>query len=95
MLWPSLIRKDLCWILSLFIPEFKEEERIAYEETDTQYPVCNYLAELQIRPFTGYQCFLNILSSTYLVVQWLRIYLPMQGTLVQSLVWEDFAHADI
>ena len=24
-----------------------------------------------------------------LVVQWLRIYLPMQGTWVQSLVWED------
>ena len=24
-----------------------------------------------------------------LVVQWLRIYLAMQGTLVRSLVWED------
>ena len=24
-----------------------------------------------------------------LVAQWLRIRLPMQGTLVQSLVWED------
>ena len=23
------------------------------------------------------------------MVQWLRIYLPMQGTLVRSLVWED------
>ena len=26
---------------------------------------------------------------TSLVVQWLRICLPMQGTQVQSLVWED------
>ena len=26
---------------------------------------------------------------TSLVVQWLRIHLPMQGTWVQSLVWED------
>ena len=25
----------------------------------------------------------------FLVVQWLRIRLPMQGTWVQSLVWED------
>ena len=25
----------------------------------------------------------------FLVVQWLRIHLPMQGTWVQSLVWED------
>ena len=24
-----------------------------------------------------------------LVVQWLRIHLPMQGTRVRSLVWED------
>ena len=26
---------------------------------------------------------------TSLVVQWLRIYLPMQETQVQSLIWED------
>ena len=26
---------------------------------------------------------------TSLVVQWLRIHLPVQGTQVQSLVWED------
>ena len=24
-----------------------------------------------------------------LVAQWIRIYLPMQGTWVQSLIWED------
>ena len=24
------------------------------------------------------------------MVQWLRVNLPMQGTQVQSLVWEDF-----
>ena len=28
-------------------------------------------------------------QGTSLVVQWLRIHLPMQGTQVQSLVWED------
>ena len=28
-------------------------------------------------------------NRTSLVVQWLRICLPMQGTKVQSLVWED------
>ena len=27
--------------------------------------------------------------GTSLVVQWLRIHLPMQGTWVPSLVWED------
>ena len=29
------------------------------------------------------------IEGTSLVAQWIRIYLPMQGTLVQSLVWED------
>ena len=28
-------------------------------------------------------------KGTFLVVQWTRILLPMQGTQVQSLVWED------
>ena len=28
-------------------------------------------------------------SGNFLVVQWLRIYLPMQGTQVRSLVQED------
>ena len=32
---------------------------------------------------------LNVTVGTSLVVQWLRIHLPMQGTWVQSLVWED------
>ena len=29
------------------------------------------------------------LSRTSLVVEWIRIHLSMQGTRVQSLVWED------
>ena len=29
------------------------------------------------------------ISGTSLVVQWLRIHLPMQGTQVWALVWED------
>ena len=32
---------------------------------------------------------LKLCPRTSLVVQWLRICLPMQGTQVQSLVWED------
>ena len=28
-------------------------------------------------------------EGSSLVVQWLRICLPMQGTLVRSLLWED------
>ena len=32
---------------------------------------------------------LNIHAGTSLVVQWLRILLPMQGTWVRPLVWED------
>ena len=32
---------------------------------------------------------LKCMTRTSLVAQWLRIHLPMQGTQVQSLVWED------
>ena len=31
----------------------------------------------------------NPISGTSLVAQWLRSCLPMQGTQVQALVWED------
>ena len=33
--------------------------------------------------------FRNGKMGTSLVVQWLRIHLPMQGTRVRSLIWED------
>ena len=34
--------------------------------------------------------FLKVIEQrTSLVAQWLRIHLPMQGTRIQSLVWED------
>ena len=32
---------------------------------------------------------INIRLGTSLVAQWLRIRLPMQGTQVRALVWED------
>ena len=32
---------------------------------------------------------LGAYNWTFLVVQWLRIRLPVQGTQVQSLVWDD------
>ena len=35
------------------------------------------------------QFIIELLSGTSLMVQWLRIHLPMQGTQVRSLVWED------
>ena len=32
------------------------------------------------------------MPKTSLEVQWIRTRLPMQGTQVQSLVWEDFTY---
>ena len=31
----------------------------------------------------------KLTTGTSLVVQWLRIHLPIQGTWVQALVWDD------
>ena len=33
-------------------------------------------------------------AGTSLVVQWLRIHPPIQGTRVQSLVWEDSTYCE-
>jgi len=35
------------------------------------------------------QCLKTFDQGTSLVLQWLRIFLPKQGTWVSSLVWED------
>ena len=39
--------------------------------------------------FTGVYIYQNSLMGASLVVQWLRISLPMQETRVRSLIWED------
>ena len=40
-------------------------------------------------PYTPREVQIKILDGASLVAQWLRICLPMQGTRVQALVWED------
>ena len=37
----------------------------------------------------GHKCSQTLEKGTSLVAQWLRICLPIQGTRVRSLVWED------
>ena len=41
------------------------------------------------RDFPGGAVVKNLLAGAFLVAQWLRICLPMQGTRVRALVWED------
>ena len=42
----------------------------------------------EVVPSRNFSC-INISEGTSLVVQWLRIHLPMQGTRVRALVQED------
>ena len=51
-----------------------------------------YTLILFILYFLFLSCFLKSISGTSLVVQWLRIRLPMQGMRVQSLVRELRSH---
>ena len=41
------------------------------------------------KPRSDHSLLKTLSSGTSLVAQWLRIRLPMQGTWVRSLVWED------
>ena len=47
----------------------------------TQVPINRRLAKKDVVS--------KINSGTSMVAQWLRIYLPIQGTQVRALVWED------
>ena len=56
------------------------------------FPPATYscrIVELRTSIFYYILCWIRYLLFTSLVVQWLRILLPVQGTRVQSLVWED------
>ena len=44
---------------------------------------------LLLRPWSNLNCFKKLDEGTSLLVQWLRIHLPMQGIQVRALVWED------
>ena len=53
---------------------------------------CSQLDPHTVRAVASYQhtrSIEDIPLGTYLVVQWLRIHLLMQGTQVLALVWED------
>ena len=50
-------------------------------------PLCLHLMEEGRQ--VGQSCYINTCPGASLVVQRLRIRLPMQGTRVRALVWED------
>ena len=49
----------------------------------------NVVGPIVIRVLTKGSFFKNNIPRASLVAQWLRICLPMQGTRVRALVWED------
>ena len=51
---------------------------------------CDFLIPFSTHLFHRYLLYFRDNFRTSLVVQWVRILLPMQGTWIQSLVWKDF-----
>ena len=59
-------------------------------DIDGEGGVCeNYVFLVQFCCERTYGHFKKYVPGTSLVAQWLRICLPMQGTRVRALVWED------
>lgn len=70
-------RPNFCRYL-LLTPPIRERREEAYMKSSTEN---NHTGASSLKK--------RRVLWTFLVVQWIRRDLPMQGTLVQSLVWED------
>ena len=60
-----------------------------HTQTHTLSHMCTYFIQQQHQNWSGILHLLNMPFWASLVAQWLRICLPMQGTRVRALVWED------
>ena len=49
----------------------------------------SFLCQISLKLHTFYSFVFKSYAGASLVAQWLRICLPMQGTRVRALVWED------
>ena len=65
------------YLLSFFF-HFEPDE--CFVEKRMSKTICSFLLVIFIK---------KLLKGTSLVVQWLRIHLPMRGTWIPSLIWED------
>ena len=54
-----------------------------------KYPAIDKFVICKVRLLFKKACLKTAASRASLVAQWLRICLPMQGTRVRALVWED------
>ena len=75
--------------MKMQIPELPEDllnEKILDEGSNQHFntPFGLFLSTVELGNH-----FLKSFLGISLAVQWLRIHLPMQGTMVQSLIWED------
>ena len=67
--------------------DWKEEIKLLLDDDVIIYPPKIQPLELMKESASIFRY--KTCEGTLLVIQWLRICLPMQGTQVQSLVWED------
>ena len=65
---------------------FGEDNGALIDKMNGDFSVLLFLTSLL---YLTTSCFLKTLQWGSLVAQWLRICLPMQGTRVRALVWED------
>ena len=69
--------------------EIKEEIKTYLETNDNKNTMIQNLWDAAKEVLRGKFISKTILPWASLVAQWLRICLPMQGTRVRALVWED------
>ena len=92
----QLILLDKIRSLNIFVPHIRASNYMKHKlielqkETDkSTIIVGDFNTPLSIIDRTSRQKVIKNIEGASLVAQWLRICLPMQGTRVQALVWED------
>ena len=78
------LNSDSLWVISIMWGEIS----VGGKQLPNESLEILYILNVICYP-ASFKTFKSLWFGTSLVAQWLRIHLPMQGTQVWSLVWED------
>ena len=91
--WNWKAERQIAGLLYLQVVEESQSSELAHQMKNSKIATLGNLGNCKLKQWDTTTHLLELLKSkktwASLVAQWLRICLPMQGTRVRALVWED------